>query len=57
MGEELAETLLKASDVMHWLEKYQLANALILLSRLVRANKIGTLDDLQRAVTEAENRN
>lgn len=54
MEEPLPDMLLKAADVMHWLGKYTIANALILFSRLTRAKEIVRLDDLQRFVEEVE---
>jgi hypothetical protein len=50
----LSDMLLKAAEVMHWLGKYQEANALILLSRLCVARRLGTLQALQTYVEEEE---
>jgi ribosome-binding protein aMBF1 (putative translation factor) len=54
MPENLADALLRASSVMHWLEKYNLASTLNLLSRLLRAHGIDTLEALEAHVTEEE---
>jgi hypothetical protein len=54
MGENLADALLKTSEVLHWLGKYQESNALVLLSRLMRAHKIPTLDLLEAMVVDLE---
>jgi len=54
MQENLADVLLKTADVLHWLGKYDSANALILLSRLLRAHKIENLDQLERLVVDQE---
>lgn len=54
MKEEFPEMLLKAADAMHWLGKYDESNALILLSRFVRARKIGTLDEFEEDVRAEE---
>lgn len=54
MEENIPDTLLKLSDVMHWLGKYREANALVLLSRWLRARNIETLEVLEGAVLAAE---
>jgi hypothetical protein len=54
MGENLADALSKTANVLHWLGKYDSANALILLSRLLRAHKIENLDDFEKFVVAAE---
>lgn len=54
MEENLAEALLKTADVLHWLGKYQVANALILFSRFCRARKLDTLEALEAVVVTAE---
>ncbi len=54
MGEHLADLLMKLSSVLHWAEKYNECNAAILLSRLLRAKGIETLDALQVYVEKEE---
>ena len=54
MGEHLADILLAASSVLHWLGKYTECNALILTSRLLRAHNLDTLDKLEAFVTREE---
>jgi hypothetical protein len=54
MKENLADMLSKTADVLHWLGKYDSANALILLSRLLRAHKIENLDQLEKLVVDQE---
>lgn len=54
MEENTADVLLKTSSVLHWLGKYTEANTCILLSRLLRAKKISTLEELQAHVTTEE---
>lgn len=48
MGEKLHEKLMKAADVLHWLGKYDEANALILCSRLARISEAENLEQLER---------
>ena len=52
--ENLADGLMKTAAVLHWLGKYQAANALILFSRWVRAKNVSTLDELELLVVRAE---
>lgn len=54
MEENIADSLLKTADVLHWLGRYRECNTLILLSRLLRAENVETLDDLEEHVGEAE---
>lgn len=54
MEENIADTLKKTADVMHFLGQYRVCNALILLSRLMRARGIHTLDGLERYVERVE---
>lgn len=54
MEENLADMLVKTADVLHWLGKYRECNALVLLSRLLRARKIDTLADLDATVAREE---
>lgn len=56
MRENLAEVLVTIAQFLHYLNKYTESNTLILLSRLLRAKKIETLEDLEKHVTEEENR-
>lgn len=54
MPEKVPDMLVKTADVLHWLGKYNEANALILLSRWMRARNIETLEVLEGCVTAAE---
>lgn len=54
MEENLPDALLKAADALHWLGKYQVANACILMSRFARAHGIHTQNDLEELVAGAE---
>ncbi|HVI41838.1 MAG TPA: hypothetical protein VM577_14400 [Anaerovoracaceae bacterium] len=57
MKENLADALLKAGSALHWFGQYDVANACILLSRLVRARNITDLDEFETFVKEQENHN
>lgn len=54
MPEKLWETFQKVADVMHWIGKYDLANALIMAARLVKALDIDTLEKWQAWVEKQE---
>lgn len=54
MEENLAETLLDTKDVLRWLGKYREANALVMLSRLLRVHDLDTLDKLTAFVEREE---
>lgn len=54
MGENLADVLLAASGVLHWLGKYTECNALILTSRLLRVHGLDDLDKLEAFVEREE---
>lgn len=54
MGEHLAEKMLKTAEALHFLGKYDESNAAILMSRLLRAKNLDTLDKLESFVAEEE---
>lgn len=54
MGERLADVLLTCAGGLRWLGKYTESNALILLSRLLRAHEIGDLEQLEAWVQREE---
>lgn len=45
--ENLYGELMRASSVLHWLGKYDVANAMILFARFLRASSICTLDEFE----------
>lgn len=54
MEESIPDGLRKAAEVLHWLGKYGVANTLTLLSRLMRARKIETFEQLEQLLAEEE---
>lgn len=54
MEEHLADCCLKASEALHWLGQYRVANVLVYVSRLARCLNLVSLDDLQDFVEEKE---
>lgn len=54
MEENLADTLQRAADVMHWFGQYRVSNALVLLGRFVRLKGLYTLDRLEAFVIAEE---
>lgn len=54
MEEPLADMLLATSNILHWFGRYREANALTLLSRLMRVKKLDTFADLQAYVEREE---
>ncbi len=52
---DLPSDLLKASEVLHWLGKYDEANALVYLMRLMNVKGIRDLAGLEALVFEEEN--
>lgn len=50
----LYDELLRASSVLHWIGKYEVANALILFVRFLRASNVSTLDQFERVLAAAE---
>lgn len=54
MEEDISDTLMAASAVLRWFERYRISNALVLLSRLVRLRQIHTLDELEAYVVQEE---
>ena len=55
MGENLADALLKVADLLRWFKAYTESNALVMLSRFLRAKDLHDLDTLT-AFVEAEER-
>lgn len=54
MEENLTDALIKTADVLHWLGKFHESNACILLSRLLRARRVDSLNELEALVSEEE---
>jgi hypothetical protein len=54
MPEHLADKLVKTADVLRWIEKYGESNALILLSRLLRAHGLDDIEKLEAFVEREE---
>ena len=50
----LHDELLRASSVLHWIGKYEVANALILFVRFLRLSNVSTLDQFERVLAAAE---
>lgn len=50
----LADNLQRAADIMHWFEKHDVASALALMARLLRAKRIDSITDLCVWVEEIE---
>lgn len=51
---DFADQLLKAGQVLHWLGKYDEANAMILLSRIARVKKFSEIGEIETWVHEME---
>lgn len=56
MGEDLADVVLRLSEVLRWLGKYEESNTLVLLSRLLRVESIRTEDQFEFFVLSLEGR-
>lgn len=56
MEENIADTLLTASGVLHFFGQHRVANALVFCARLCRAERLFTLDDLEEHVSLIESR-
>ncbi len=54
MEEAIYDALLKTADVLHWFGRYRECNTLILVSRLLRAHGVLTLEALEVFVTKTE---
>ncbi len=54
MGELLGDKMTKLADVLHWIGKYEEANACALLGRWLRARKVLTVDQFEAFVEAAE---
>lgn len=52
----LSEELLRAASVMHWFGKFEVANAITLLARLLRAKGIDNNAEFGAWVEETERR-
>lgn len=51
---DFPDQLLKAGQVLHWLGKYNEANAMILLSRIARVKKFNEIGEIEAWVTGIE---
>lgn len=50
----LYDELLRASSMLRWIGNYEVANALILFVRFLRASNVSTLDEFERVLAAAE---
>lgn len=54
MGEHLGDVLYRLSGVLHWLGKYEEANAVALTARLVRGRGLRDLDEYEAFIAGFE---
>lgn len=54
MEENLADSMMKTADVLHWLGRHREATAIMFFSRWLRAVKVATIDRLEEYIEAYE---
>lgn len=54
MGEQIGTVMVRLSDMLHWLGKYEESNICAAFARFARASDVTTLEELAALVDKAE---
>lgn len=54
MGESLADRLVKVSNLLHWLGRYDEANSLMLICRLLRDKRLESVEELEAWINQQD---